>query len=507
MVRVTSADELEVCEEVGRGAFGVVYRGHVRASGLEVAIKQIDLENDPTDLLDILREIQIISECRLPQITSFYGCFVKNYQLWVVMEFADGGSIFDILRPGPMKNEKTIAIILKEVLVALEYLHDQGKIHRDLKSQNILLTRLGNVKLTDFGVSAQLSSNFSRRNTTVGTPYWMAPEVILNSNGGHSFKADLWSLGCCAYELVTGKPPLQRDYPPMRALRHISTCSSDDKFAELIGLDELDISADLCDFLRHCFVVDPTKRYSAPKLSKHRFITSNTVSSEDQAILIRKAITNKQLWDQENQIDKTQKFYIETEIARNQQQWKQSNSPEDKNFPEIQFDFSTIKATPNVKTDMASSASLSSLPIRRGTYRTASKQADLERLVGVELAKILNRALHKLESRANLTTEQYELIESLNELFLNLLSVCPSSEKSEGITGRFIILQYLRYVLKEIMKEGDSTRSLIQRLVFPSSFSNYSKPSDSLTTRRYTSQYDEIESSLLESWIEKMSQS
>ena len=171
--RIHSAEELEVCEEVGRGGFGVVYRGLIKANNNEVAIKQIDLESNNTDLFEINKEIQIISECRLPQITQYFGCFVKHYKLWVIMEYVNGGSLFELLKPGPAEDERVISIIIREILLALEYLHNQGKIHRDLKSQNILLSKLGQVKLTDFGVSTQLSSNFSRRNTTVGTPYWI----------------------------------------------------------------------------------------------------------------------------------------------------------------------------------------------------------------------------------------------------------------------------------------------------------------------------------------------
>lgn len=495
-MRVSSADQLELCEEVGKGAFGVVYRGHLVASGDEVAVKQIDLENDPSDLLDVLREIQIISECRLPQITSFYGCFVKNYQLWVVMEFADGGSLFDVLRPGPITSEPTIALILCEVLLALEYLHDQGKIHRDLKSQNILLTKSGSVKLTDFGVSVQLSSNFSRRNTTVGTPYWMAPEVILNSDG-HSFKADLWSLGCCAYELATGKPPLQKDYPPMRALRHISSCTSDSDFADLIHLASLDVSPEFHDFMRNCFVVDPSKRYSAQKLLKHPFITHVSLPPEEQAMLIKTVIANKQRWDQEHHIGKTRNFYLSSNIDLRQDEWKRSESPTPNQAFPIQFDFSTMKV-PETGSKVSTS-SLSSPP--------RSKHVDLERVVGVELSKVLKRAVYRLESRTNLTPEQLQQLESINYALVRLLVVGAGSERSESNNGRLIAVQYLRYIFKEIAKEtSDSARLLLQRLILPSSLGS-SKPSlENLTTKRYTSQYDEIEASLLESWVEKMSQ-
>ena len=181
--RVNASDDLDVFEEVGRGGFGVVYRGIIKSTQQEVAIKQIDLEKDSTDLLEINKEIQIISECRCKQITSYVGSFVKNYKLWVIMEFIDGGSIFELLKPGPITDENVISYIMEEILNALNYLHNQGKIHRDLKSQNILVSKHGDIKLTDFGVSTQLSSNFSKRNTTVGTPYWMAPEVIVNKIG------------------------------------------------------------------------------------------------------------------------------------------------------------------------------------------------------------------------------------------------------------------------------------------------------------------------------------
>lgn len=246
--RVNASDDLDVFEEVGRGGFGVVYRGIIKSTQQEVAIKQIDLEKDSTDLLEINKEIQIISECRCKQITSYVGSFVKNYKLWVIMEFIDGGSIFELLKPGPITDENVISYIMEEILNALNYLHNQGKIHRDLKSQNILVSKHGDIKLTDFGVSTQLSSNFSKRNTTVGTPYWMAPEVIVNNNGGHSYKADIWSLGCCCYEMFTGKPPLQIMHPPMKALRLISKCQKNQDFVKLINLANLEVSNDLRDF-------------------------------------------------------------------------------------------------------------------------------------------------------------------------------------------------------------------------------------------------------------------
>lgn len=543
-IRVQSADELEVCEEVGRGGFGIVYRGIIKATDEEVAIKQIDLENEQADLFEVNKEIMIISECRLSQITQYYGCFVKHYKLWVIMEFVNGGSLFELLKPGAITDETTILIIVKEILVALEYLHDQGKIHRDLKSQNILLSQHGEVKLTDFGVSTQLSSNFSRRNTTVGTPYWMAPEVILNNNGGHSYKADIWSLGCCAFELLTGKPPLQSHFAPMKALRQISRCVHEDDFANLIGLDDLEISLIFKDFLCQCFVIDPKERFSATKLLKHKFITKVSSSVSDPQKPLKRLITLKKIWDQENPVDQKHNFYVPTEILNNQQKWNgeiQSNNT-------ITFDISLIQypsSSRNANTQLPpsptssqkssntreSSMSPSSLKAEQDVdnpkinYQSLSqentKQDNFKKAIKPELHKILNKVFHKLDSRNNLTTQQYDLLVALNDNMLNLVSFIQYSEPSNTLPyNKLLVCQYMKYFLKELMKHpteklhDSNSRYILQKSIIPSNLNI--KPTSIRTSSDLTltntlnnktfSQFDEIELSLFETWIEKMNE-
>lgn len=507
MTRVSSAEELEVCEEVGRGGFGVVYRGIIKTTNEEVAIKQIDLENDHSDLLEINREIQIISECRLPQITRYLGCFVKNYKLWVVMEYVNGGTLFEVLKAGPVADENTILSIAKQILLALDYLHNQGKIHRDLKSQNILLSHDGDVKLTDFGVSTQLASNFSCRNTTVGTPYWMAPEVILNNKGGHSFKADIWSLGCCLYELFTGKPPLQNHFSPMSALRQISRCHSDSDFTKLIELDALELSDALRDFLGHCFVVDPDTRALAARLLKHKFISATADNYHQRAV--KKLITQKQLWDQNNHVLKSQNFYIPTEIADNQKLWKDADEPEHKM---IQFDISSIHyslteetppppLSPNKKAANANSPT-STAPT---TQLSVTKRSLLGGSVRTELHRILNKVFHKLEGKNDLSTEQYDLLVSLNDTLLSLVTFASHDNASRKI----IVLQYLKYFLKELIKpQAVPEKALLQKMILPSNLMMVDSPQTPQTAKRVPtapmSQFDEVENSLFESWIDKM---
>lgn len=539
--RVYSADELEVCEQVGKGAFGVVYRGLIKANNEEVAIKQIDLENEDTDLFEINKEIQIISECRLPQITKYMGCFVKNYKLWVIMEFVNGGSLFELLMPGPVLDENVVLIIAKEILLALNYLHNQGKIHRDLKSQNILLGSKGEVKLTDFGVSTQLSSNFSRRNTTVGTPYWMAPEVILNNNGGHDNKADIWSLGCCLFELFNGKPPLQAHYSPMKALRYISRCYKNEDFLQLIELDSLNVSDTFKDFLIKCFMIDPRERYSTNRLLKHKFITKNNSSEAESQKLIKVLITRKKLYDQENHVLRTQNFYLPTEMINNQKKW--NSGEEDAEDETIKFDISTINYDDNKKSKAneypspksttressisppstvarsdeslaeknrptgSSTSSLAGNSSSQINYSQASKRQNLVDNLQPELNKILNKVFHKLESKNTLSTEQYDSLVNLNDNIINLLAFSGYEYSNPSSTQKILICQYLKYFLKELMKveNFNSSKIYLQKIILPSDLKDKSHNLDTLSVpKRTPGPFDDIENSLFETWIDEM---
>uniref|UniRef100_A0A3Q2I1D4 Myosin IIIA n=1 Tax=Equus caballus TaxID=9796 RepID=A0A3Q2I1D4_HORSE len=271
------SDTWEITETISKGTYGKVFKVLNKKNGQKAAVKILDPIHDIDE--EIEAEYNILKALSdHPNVVKFYGMYFKKDKingdkLWLVLELCNGGSVTDLvkgfLKKGKRMSEPIIAYILREALMGLQHLHNNKTIHRDVKGNNILLTTEGGVKLVDFGVSAQLTSTWHRRNTSVGTPFWMAPEVIAceqQLDTAYDARCDTWSLGITAIELGDGDPPLA-DLHPMRALFKIPRNPP-----PKLRKPEM-WSPEFNDFISKCLTKDYEKRPTVSDLLQHNFIT------------------------------------------------------------------------------------------------------------------------------------------------------------------------------------------------------------------------------------------
>ncbi|XP_063168665.1 serine/threonine-protein kinase PAK 4 isoform X2 [Candoia aspera] len=247
--------------KIGEGSTGIVCIATVKSSGKLVAVKKMDLRKQQRREL-LFNEVVIMRDYQHENVVEMYNSYLVGDELWVVMEFLEGGALTDIVTHTRM-NEEQIAAVCLSVLKALSVLHAQGVIHRDIKSDSILLTHDGRVKLSDFGFCAQVNKEVPRRKSLVGTPYWMAPELI--SRLPYGPEVDIWSLGVMVIEMVDGEPPYFNE-PPLKAMKMIR----DNLPPKLKNVHK--VSPSLKGFLDRLLVRDPAQRATASELLKHPFV-------------------------------------------------------------------------------------------------------------------------------------------------------------------------------------------------------------------------------------------
>lgn len=295
-MNVSATSVYAVKECVGRGNFGDVYKAIDRRSGKVVAVKVVNLEYTEEDIGLLAQEIFFLAQLKSPYITNYLTTVVEDVSMWIVMEYCGGGSCADLIKYCYKTGlpEIKVSFIVQNVLLGLQYLHDQKKIHRDVKAANILLTDIGAVKLADFGVSGQLTATL-QRNTFVGTPYWMAPEIICRDpNEGYDEKADIWSLGITTYELLKGVPPLSK-YDPIKVMRGLGKRRAPKLHGSFLEITK--------EFIAKCLTKNAHSRPSAGQLLQSEFIQfysdkihdikkdvdmCKDVKSKDRVLMVRK---------------------------------------------------------------------------------------------------------------------------------------------------------------------------------------------------------------------------
>ncbi|KAK9375229.1 kinase-like domain-containing protein [Lipomyces chichibuensis] len=270
-------------EIIGRGNFGVVYKGYNNVEKKVVAIKVLNLDTAEDEVKDVRHEIALLSELKqgdAQNIVRYHGSHLVGSRLWIIMDYCAGGSVRTLQLAMGKIEERFTQVIVRESLIALSYIHKAGIIHRDIKAANILIKNDGGVQLCDFGVAAQISANHPKRSTIVGTPYWMAPEVI-TEGATYNYKADIWSLGITIYEMATGQPPYA-DQDGMRVMFLIPRSKPP-------RLEGAQYTQSLKEFLSLCLNERPEERPNADELLRTRFIrvSKNVLTSSLRELIAR----------------------------------------------------------------------------------------------------------------------------------------------------------------------------------------------------------------------------
>jgi len=255
----------DIIQPLGKGAFGMVYKALDKRDGELVALKIMAMEGSD-EVGSLEQEVAIMQKCKSDYIVNFRGAWLRDENIWIAMEYCGGGGVLDIMRCLKISlSEEQICVVMRETLKALEYVHSLKLIHRDIKAANVLLNHKGACKLADFGVSYILDSTMDKAKTILGTPYWMAPEVVKDDK--YNSKADIWSLGITAIEMACGKPPYSNE-PPLKVLLKVPTAPPPTLPDDVVD----DFSEDFKDFIKLCLMKVDKDRPTATELLQHKWI-------------------------------------------------------------------------------------------------------------------------------------------------------------------------------------------------------------------------------------------
>ncbi|PNF33494.1 hypothetical protein B7P43_G00558 [Cryptotermes secundus] len=385
-------DFWEMVGELGDGAFGKVYKAQNLQNGRFAAAKMCALEGED-DLSDFMIEIDILSECKHPNIVDLHEAFFNDGKLWMLIEYCDGGALDSIMveLEKPL-TEPQIAFVCQQMCKGLGFLHESKVIHRDLKAGNVLLTMSGGVKLADFGVSAKNKFTLQKHDTFIGTPYWMAPEVVLCEtfrDNPYDFKVDIWSLGITLIEFAQMEPP-NHEMSPMRVLLKIQK-------SDPPKLDQPSKwSKDFNDFIAKCLTKDPSQRPTADDLLKHPFINCTLDSKPVRDLLLeyKAEVVEEELLDDEAEEHRTSQLPLDLDTGEDDSTSLKSDT--DMKMPEVAAPSEIKDETEGLKREAEKEVDVSERKKRKWEEEKDSNTSDNNKIA---VTKKLSEGAEKRSSR------------------------------------------------------------------------------------------------------------
>ena len=391
-------EEFEIMEQLGEGSYGFVFKALHKKTGKIMAVKLIPLAK--FDNIDTcIREMEILASCDSKYIVSYHCAYYKENNLWIAMEYCGAGSVKDIikLKKSPL-DESTISALMYSVLKGINYLHCNKMIHRDIKSDNVLLDDYGNAKLADFGVSAKLMSTYGSKESVIGTPFWMSPEIL--SRNKYTSKTDIWSLGITAIEMAEGQPPYAR-FRTYVAMEKIKTCppknlSEPKKWSEAFN-----------DFVKQCLIVDPIYRPTAEELLEHSFIKMGKKLEGKLLKKIVSCVKDLKARKKENKNFESNNDNIKNESAQDtnsvivDNEKSVNNENGDNHFEEGNFGTVVYHKTKTLEEKSESNSNkVSDLELYVNNYKKVNREFEIEKLISEY--KSNKKSLKKINSSLNL---------------------------------------------------------------------------------------------------------